>query len=340
MNGLASLRYAGLLLATLLIVVATACGSSSGDLIVFVSSVDGDQEIYLLDPDNGDVTRLTDNLSRDFNPRISPDGNSIVYLSDESGDLEVNLVDRKGELITRLTHNVGDDRDPFWSPDGQRLAFVSEKDENPEVYLMAGDGSGQTRVTSNSVVDRMGDWSPDGEWLVLYRSEEEAEQGLWLRNPDGVNLVRLTTEQDSSPAWAPNGQSIAFVSTSLGNADIYIASKLKDGTWQDDAELTRLTQHQSDDLSPVWSPDSKTIAFVSYRDGNAEIYTMRGDGSKQRRLTNNEADDIAPVWSPDGKRIAFVSYLYGPGEIFVMAADGIKQRRVTNNNAEEHSPDW
>ena len=340
MNGLASLRFLGLLLLTVLAVVATACGSSSGDLIVFVSSVDGDQEIYLLDPDNGDVTRLTDNLSRDFNPRISPDGNSIVYLSDESGDLEVNLVDRKGETILRLTHNPGDDRDPFWSPDGSRVAFISERDEGPEVYLMAGNGSGQTRVTSNSVADRMGDWSPDGEWLVLYRSEEETEQGLWLRNPDGVNLVHLTTEQDSSPAWASNGRSIAFVRFNLDNADIYIVSKLKDGSWQDDTELTRLTQHQSDDLSPVWSPDSKTIAFVSYRDENAEIYTMSEDGSKQRRLTNNGADDIAPVWSPDGKRIAFVSHLYGPGEIFVMGAEGDKQRRVTNNNAEEHSPDW
>jgi Tol biopolymer transport system component len=340
MNGLANLRYVGLLLGTVLVVVATACGSSSSDLTVFVSSVDGDQEIYLLDPDNGEVTRLTDNLVNDFNPRVSPDGNSIVYLSDESGDLEINLVDRKGESITRLTHNLGDDRDPAWSPDGRRIAFVSEQDENPEVYLMAGDGSGQTRVTSNSVADRMGDWSPDGEWLVLYRSEDETEQGLWLRNPDGVNLVPLTTEQDSSPAWAPSGQSIAFVRTNLGNADIYIVRKLKDGTWQDDTELTRLTQHESDDLSPVWSPDSKTIAFVSYRDGNAEIYTMLEDGSKQRRLTNNEADDIGPVWSPDGKRMAFVSYLYGPGEIFLMGADGATQWRVTNNDAEEHSPDW
>ena len=91
---------------------------------------------------------------------------------------------------------------------------------------------------------------------------------------------------------------------------------------------------------PVWSPDSKTIVFVSHRDGNAEIYSMREDGSKQRRLTKNESDDLDPVYSPDGERIAFVSYLYGAGEIIIMGADGVKQRRMTNNNAEEHSPDW
>ena len=87
----------------------------------------------------------------------------------------------------------------------------------------------------------------------MYRSEEETEQGLWLRNPDGVNLVHLTPGQDSSPAWSPDGQNIAFVRTNVCNADIYIASKLKNGTWQDDTELTRLTQHESHDLSPVWA---------------------------------------------------------------------------------------
>ena len=49
------------------------------------------------------------------------------------------------------------------------------------------------------------------------------------------------------------------------------------------------------------------IAFVSYRDGNPEIYVMDADGKNQRRLTNRFADDDSPSWSPDGKRIAFVS---------------------------------
>ena len=334
------MRRVGLLLASILVALAIGCGSSSPDQLVFVSTIDGDEEIYLLDVDSGETTPLTTNNTRDFDPLLSPDGKWVAYLADQAGDLEINLVDRAGEAITRLTHAPGDDQDFRWSPGGGRMAFVSHRDGNPKIYLMGSDGSNQTRVTSTEVEEQVGDWSPDGVWLVFYKSGNEEERGLWLRNPDGVNLVRLTTEPDSHPVWSPNGEHIAFIRTVEDNDDIYVVSKLKNGTWQDDTELTRLTQHQAQDISPVWSPDSNTIAFVSYRDDNAEIYTMGQDGSKQRRLTSNGAGDLAPVWSPDGKRIAFVSYLYGPGEIFVMGADGSTQLRMTNNDAEDHSPDW
>ena len=205
---------------------------------------------------------------------------------------------------------------------------------------MNADGSNPTRITSNATEDRLGDWSPDGIWVVFSSVGTESEMGLWLRNPDGVNLVHLTTGQDREPSWSPDGLHIAFVRDEADNEDIYIVSKLKNRTWQDEPQVTRLTQNEVPDLSPAWSPDSKFIVFVSSRDGNPEVYTMRGDGSKQRRLTNNSAADLTPVWSPDGAQTAFVSHLYGPGEIFIMDEDGGNQRRLTTNDAEDHSPDW
>ena len=65
------------------------------------------------------------------------------------------------------------------------------------------------------------------------------------------------------------------------------------------------------------------IAFVSARDGNPEIYSVRVHGRRGvKRLTNEPADDVDPAWSPDGKRIAFVSARSGSYEIYVMNADG------------------
>jgi TolB protein len=82
------------------------------------------------------------------------------------------------------------------------------------------------------------------------------------------------------------------------------------------------------------------IAFVSIRDGNAEVYVMDADGKNQRNLTNNPADDWGPAWSPDGKMIAFTSKRDGNLEVYVMDADGKNQHNLTNNPADDWCPSW
>ena len=82
------------------------------------------------------------------------------------------------------------------------------------------------------------------------------------------------------------------------------------------------------------------IAFMSHRDGNAEIYTMNSDGSAQTRLTDDPAADTAPAWSPDGEKIAFWSTRDGNAEIYVMDADGSGQTNLTNAAADDLNPKW
>jgi Tol biopolymer transport system component len=82
------------------------------------------------------------------------------------------------------------------------------------------------------------------------------------------------------------------------------------------------------------------IAFVSDRDGNAEIYVMNANGTGVTRLTNNGATDGQPAWSPDGKKIAFVSNRAGNDEIYLMNADGSGVSRLTNNPAIDGAPAW
>ncbi len=83
-----------------------------------------------------------------------------------------------------------------------------------------------------------------------------------------------------------------------------------------------------------------TIAFTSTRDGNAEVYVMRADGSHVQNLTQNLAQDGEPSWSPDGKRIAFVSARDGNVQIYVMNPDGSGQRRLTHSNQSDMAPVW
>ena len=82
------------------------------------------------------------------------------------------------------------------------------------------------------------------------------------------------------------------------------------------------------------------IAFLSRRDGNAEIYVMDTDGGNPQNLTNNPNNDFQPSWSPDGKRIAFASERDGNREIYVMDTDGGNPQNLTNNLGNDFYPSW
>ncbi len=130
----------------------------------------------------------------------------------------------------------------------------------------------------------------------------------------------------------------------------YFAREDRNSPWQvwvmgsDGKDPQRITDTESDETSPVWSPDGSKFVFVSQRDGNRELYVMDANGANLTRLTKHPADDWMAVWSPDGKEIAFVSRRYGNWEIFTIKPDGTDLQRLTempeaNNWTPAYSPD-
>lgn len=103
---------------------------------------------------------------------------------------------------------------------------------------------------------------------------------LWLRYPN----------------ISPDGKTIAF--TYMG--DIYKVNS-------NGGDAVRLTTNSAYDFNPIWSPDSKQIAFASDRKGNFDIYTMSIDGGVAKRLTTNSAKEIPSAFTPDGKQILFTA---------------------------------
>ena len=128
---LRDIRLLPFLCSTLMVVFLSSCSfvPSGGNGIVYVSDTDGDKEIFLLDPETGESSRLTNNSSPDEDPQWSPDGQHIAYVSRESGDKEINIIGSEGQDLRRLTNNPGLDNSPRWSPAEPTLAYVSEVQE-------------------------------------------------------------------------------------------------------------------------------------------------------------------------------------------------------------------
>ena len=103
-----------------------------------------------------------------------------------------------------------------------------------------------------------------------------------------------------------------------------------------------LTTEPGRDRHAAWSPDGKTIAFDSDRDGNFEIYAMNADGTAVRRLTHNKVIDSRPTYSPDGRWIMFQTEEADTNNryLYVMRPDGAGLTQYSEGGQWATSPDW
>ena len=114
--------------------------------------------------------------------------------------------------------------------------------------------------------------------------------------------------------------------------EIYVAD-------YDGANQRRLTVSRQLNLNPSWAPDSRSLAYTTYRP-NPDIFVSRIYEGVLQNPTKGVGTNYVPVFSPDGKQIAFMSARDGNPEIYVMNADGSNIRRLTNHPAGESSPTW
>ena len=88
-------------------------------------------------------------------------------------------------------------------------------------------------------------------------------------------------------------------------------------------------------------PGTEKIVFVSYRNGNSEIYIMNSDGSGQKNLTRHRGNDHSPVWSPTGRQILFASDRGGQtSDLYLMDSDGARVLRVFGKKEDRRHPAW
>jgi len=209
------------------------------------------------------------------------------------------------------------------------------------------DLGGQSQVAPASelrrVAHRMSDWVYEkltGEkgvfsTRIAYVTKSASIFNLWVADSDGegAQSALRSAEPIISPAWAPNGNQLAYVSFESRKPVVYVHEI-------DTGKRRLVANFKGSNSAPAWSPDGKTLALTLSREGGSQLFLLDANSTGQdpKRLAASASIDTEPVFTPDGQAIYFVSDRGGSPQIYKIPLSGGNAERVTFNGSYNISP--
>jgi hypothetical protein len=295
-------------------------GRLSGKLLIQASYGGA---FYTIDADGTGLKRIGSGID----PTWSPDGKQIAYVSwqDPRGVWVVNS-DGTG---ARRVFDWNETRYPSWSPDGQEIIFSRAKSSSSGGEGRASQGKGprgpggppgggSSSSSSSWTLGVIGadgttfwepqpvsdtnltpDWSPDGQSVVL-----TGYRGLMVQSADGKTLYQLTTDpRDTSPVWSPDGARVAYAHRQHDHWEIYLVEVATGRQTKLTTTPAGATASPASSVSPAWSPDGKSVAFLTNRTGAWQVWVMAADGSQAGPLFDAELSGLTLSYAFSGERV-------------------------------------
>ena len=229
--------------------------------------------IYTLPVTGGKPSRLdsgdADQCNNDHG--LSPDGKWLAISHSVRGVSVISVIPSGGGRPRRVTAK-GPSYWHGWSPDGKTLAYCAERHGDFDVYTIPVEGGQERRLTTTPGLDDGPDYTPDGK-QIYWNSERTGLMKIWRMNADGTRQRQVTIDADWAdwfPHPSPDGKWLVFLSYDKAvaghppNQDVVLRIiPLAGGKPK---VLATLFGGQGTINVPSWSPDSKQVAFVSYRE--------------------------------------------------------------------------
>ena len=286
--------------------------------------------------------RYTSPSTEASNPTWSPDGALLAFLSKREGSDDDVWFLRTSAPGGEAFQINGVHAMPVFSRDGKWLVYAWRGDEPDSLKKE----TWRTRVSPQAVTRGADPKRFDGRVytsIPIVADERGYLAPRETRRPSHLYLVPLAggtprqlTSGDlsqSSPAWSPDGRTIAFEQDTTENQEV------RDDSWPalylfsvGDSSVRALTTGFAQSSNPAWSPDGKTIAFVCSkgRGMKNDVCVVGVGGGTARNLTADwSLDPSSPAWSADGKTIYCFAEINGNAHLFAVAATGGPIRQVT-----------
>jgi dipeptidyl aminopeptidase/acylaminoacyl peptidase len=257
-----------------------------------------------LKPPPGWSLELVVGLHRIRHQNLSPNGRSIAFIWDRDDLSDVYVMPAAGGWPQRISMDrtavaFWDDELPQWSADGKQIAYSNDG----HVYVAPVAGGLPKKITDFTTAASMAYWMPDNHHILVYVDRDDEHVQLLLTDIEGNwprSVVALPGDaRDVRPS--PDGNSVVVVfrpEDDPNRWDLRLVD-LRSG----EARLLTGAPKQKD-WCPRWSPDGKTIAFISQRGGWDQVWLIGTDGSGLRQLTTQSNDFTDLDWSPDNQKLA------------------------------------
>jgi len=302
--------------------------SPDGRYLAYVSTSEPDSPVFLVPPHGGTPRKLietgidtldVDTIAESMGNRPwSTDSRTLlVSRVNDLAQLAIYRVDRDNQDAEQMSFPPAGsvDLDGSYSFDGERIVFQRRNQARGALMMMPATGGDPEVLLADDFDNIMPVFRPDDRHLVFI-SDRGGRYGLWEFDLDARVPRQL---------WSESNRIIDF-SLSPTNRLFYVPF------WHDTFLFTvdvttgdrrQLTLHTKDNYGARFSPDGRTIAYHSTREGNSEIFLHHLDGSPETRITDDPGWDMYPEWSPDGRQIVFNSNrLDGRYRIFITNSDG------------------
>ncbi|HEY7501247.1 MAG TPA: BamA/TamA family outer membrane protein [Vicinamibacterales bacterium] len=263
-------------------------------------------------------------------PELSPDGSKLIYFSEKDlFSIDLYLADAKtGQVIRKITDTATSAHYESlsfltsagaWDPSGKRFVFPGLAKGTPILTIVDVDSGRTEREIQLAEVHEVVNptWSPDGK-QIAFSALVGGFNDLFSYDLEKSAIKRLTTDSfaEIDPAWSPDGQKIVF-STDRFTTNLQTIKPGHLKLAMLDVASGAVTQvggfDNAKNIGPQWTPDGKSLFFLSDRGGITNIYRMDASGGNVMQLTNmltgaSGITSMSPAMSAAGGRVVFGAY--------------------------------